>query len=173
MYKFQPKGVGSMGKNNMKMKGSPIPLEYITLSHLHQVSHGDVAVVSVRNGNGNRLYDTGMTPVDSIPTNQNCNGYFSISSADKTNFYATTSQLDAQTWINVLHNARQECITTKMGHSKKPISREVDYVNRMGKRIVEQKKRISDLIRKKELEEVELICLQGGGSAGTPRGYFG
>eukprot|EP01083_Nonionella_stella_P016604 46391_1 len=162
LYKFQPRRAGSMGKNDMKMKGSPVPLQTISLSHLKQKSHGTVSI-STTNYDG---------VLEEVPTKLNCNGYFSITSS-KTTYYATETQLDAQTWINVLHNARQESITSKMGHSKIPVRREVEYVNMMGKKIVDQKKRIADLIKRKEMDEVEMICLQGGSGGPDPRGYFG
>lgn len=166
LYKFQPKNSLSPGQENMKMKGSPIPLGTMTSTTLQQQTHGIVSSTDKNKG----LNDT-FNGLDSIPTQPSCSGYFSINSNSKTSYYATDSQLDAQTWINVLHTARQECITQNMGHSKIPISREVEYVNMMGKNIVERKKRISDLMKKKELEEVEMMCLNGGSS--NPRGYYG
>eukprot|EP00551_Chaetoceros_affinis_P011445 CAMPEP_0203681234 /NCGR_PEP_ID=MMETSP0090-20130426/42231_1 /ASSEMBLY_ACC=CAM_ASM_001088 /TAXON_ID=426623 /ORGANISM="Chaetoceros affinis, Strain CCMP159" /LENGTH=254 /DNA_ID=CAMNT_0050549659 /DNA_START=106 /DNA_END=870 /DNA_ORIENTATION=+ len=164
MYKFKPNNPGSMGKNNMKMKGSPIPLETMRLSSLHQTPSG---VVSSNNTNS-------TIDLDTIPEHDGCNGYFAIDSNTKTSYYATETQMDAQTWANVLHSARQECITQKMGHSKKPLDRNVEYVNMMGKRIIDRNERISNMMKKKELNEVELTCLHGSGAvSGMPRGYYG
>lgn len=174
IYKFQPNSIGSMGKNDMKMKGCPIPLQSITVSSLQRTAYGIITPNPNINQN-TYIHDSSDMMDVTIPIQMNCNGYLTINSNSKTSYYATTTQLDAQTWINVLRDARQECITYNMGHSKRPIGKEVEYVNMMGKRIVDQKQRISDLIRRRELEEVEMICLDGGGvgSGGLPRGYFG
>ena len=154
-----------MGRNNMKMKGCPIDLKSMTVSSLRLANNGST-VISASNT---------KIVLEDIPSFQNCNGYFTITTNGKSKHYATETQLEAQTWLNTLHQARQECITTSMGHSRKPTSRQVEYVNRMGKSIVDRKERITNLIRKKELDEIELMCMNGsGGSASAlPRGYFG
>ena len=152
----------------MKLKGSPIDLKYINVT-------------------SSRLANNGTTVAHheeefEIPSIQNCSGYFTITSGggssssgiSKTNHYATSTQSEASTWVHTLHQARQECITASMGHSKIPICRKVEYVNIMGKKIVERKERIANLIRKRELNEIELMCVNGNGSGGgLPRGYFG
>ncbi len=180
LYKFQPNengngnGNGPDGTKNMKMKmkGSPIPLEQMTLSPLLHLSPSGI-VVSSANAEADMDIDISM-----IPANIHCKGYFAIESSSntktKTCYYATETQLDAQTWINVLHNARQECITQKLGHSKKPTDRNVEYLNKMAKKIIHGKERISNLIKRREMEEVELTCLHGSGTfSGMPRGYYG
>ena len=172
LYKFQPNGSGSMGSNDMKMKGSPMSLELMRLSPLHLTPSRQVVSSTPRDNSNNRIgFDI---DIDAIPTHNNCNGYFAIESHTKTTYYATETQLDAQTWTNVLRTARQESITQKMGHSKIPVDRNVEYVNMMGKRIIERKERILNLMKRKELDEVELTCLHGSGTvSGMPRGYYG
>jgi len=148
----------------MKMKGTPTSLETIRLIPLRRTSLGIQGV----NGNGDDM------DVDGLPIHSSCNGYFAVESNTKMSYYAAETELDAKTWVNILHSARQECITHKMGHSKKPISREVEYANMMGKRIVDRKNRIADSIRKRQLDEVEMTCLHGSGTGmGVPSGYFG
>ena len=157
-----------MGRNNMKMKGCPIDLRSMTVSSLRLANNGST-VISSSGASKNKIV------LEDIPSFHNCNGYFTITAHGKSKHYATETQLEAQTWLNTLHQARQECITTFMGHSRKPMSRQVEYANRMGKSIVERKERITNLIRKKELDEIELMCLNGSGgsTSALPRGYFG
>jgi hypothetical protein len=170
VYKFKPNGHGSMGTNNMRMKGSPIPLETMTTSTLVQSTNGIVSA-DQRNNNNTHHHNN---RIEDIPIQKNSSGYFAITHNTKVTYYATSTQLDAQTWINTIRNARQECITTQMGHSKIPIRKEIEVLNCMGKRIVDQKQRISDLIRRREMEDIELTCLHGGGSSSAlPRGYYG
>lgn len=172
LYKFQPNGKGSMGKNDMKLKGSPIDLQTMTVTSQYLSNNGTTIVSSPTNNNHSHSDRIEMYDVPSIP---NCHGYFTITTKGMTNHYACETQLEARTWINTLHQARQECITTSMGHSKKPLTKQVEYANMMGKSIVDRKERISSLIRNKEMDEVELMCLNGGGTGtgSLPRGYFG
>jgi hypothetical protein len=179
LYKFQPVKHGHIGHNEkMKMKGSPIPLETMSLSSLKQLSQQGgrfVAIDTVTDINSNRR-PTENYIESTIPSHMNCNGYFSITSSSassfsKTTYYATESQLDAHTWVNILHNAKNECIKIKMGHSNVPMDKNVEYANILGKRVLERKKRIKDMIRKREREEVELMCMYG--NTHQPRGYFG
>lgn len=168
LYKFKPKNSNNgntdaaAGNNKMIIKGSPIPLNAMTVSSLTQLS----PYVVGHDGNDHHFFDT----VDVvIPTHPQCNGYFSITSSyssSKTNYYATQTQSDSHTWINILHHAKQESITAQMGHSRKPTSKDVEYCNRLGKNMVERNARVKELLRKKELEEVELVCRGAGGYLG-------
>ncbi len=172
LYKFQPNSKGSMGRNNMKMKGSPIDLKLMNVTPCHLSNNGTTVICSGSNNSNNN-----NSEID-IPRNHNCHGYFTITTkGSKTTLYATQTQIDAHTWTNTLHQARQECITASMGHSKLPVSRQIEYVNMMGKRIVDRKERVANMIKKRELDEVEMMCLNAGGGTvgggGLPRGYFG
>lgn len=175
LYKFQPTctRTRSNGNEKMKMKGSPIPLETISIiSSLKQLSQQGGTYIAIDTNNA----DTDTNSDSTIPSHMNCNGYFSITSSSpssfsKTTYYATESQLDAHTWINILHNAKNECIKIKMGHSNVPMDKNVEYANVLGKRLLERKTRINDMIRKRERDEVELMCMYG--NTHQPRGYFG
>jgi hypothetical protein len=188
LYKYKPNSKNQMTianshshNTNMKLKGSPIPIQNITITPLQRLSHGIISRSTTTTTNTNTNTNTMLT--DNVPTHPRCNGYFSITQRiSKTTYYATETPSDAHTWINILHSAKQECIMNQLGHNghngnSKPKDVKVEYMNVLGKQMVDRKERIRDLIRKKELEDVEFICLNGagvgGGIGGHPRGVFG
>lgn len=137
-------------------KGTPVPVDSM-----------DVFLVI---NNNNNKDDNIARMSNNLPA-----GYttmFCVSTLRKKYYYACTSREQALTWVNSLHEARQEAVRRSMGHAvKDSYPKSWLYFDSLGNSLVQQKYRIENRLQESSLRELEMSNLTEGGP--VPRGYFG
>lgn len=146
------------------VKGSPLPLESIQVEH-----------VSTRNYTSMQdMHDSEMSIyLSNLPNH--IGGCFTLRSPNGTKrYYGTRTREEAQMWVSTLSQQRQECITRNMGHAKDvPYPRRWEYVDLMGKELVERKRRVKEVMERRERREMEMSVFSEGVGGVMPSGYYG
>lgn len=139
-------------------KGSPIQIDAVNVNLIGSTS--DIS-----------FDDQGVAEaLQSLP--RGCDAVFVVSTLRKRHYYATSDRDQALTWVNSLRQARQEAITRSMGHAPSdsyPTS--WIYYDSLGKSLLRSKNRIRAKLEERNLRELEMSSIGGGGS--FPRGYYG
>jgi len=137
--------------NSLSPKGTPILLENVSYVVVRgdNEDHEDILLPDLPNGNGYSI--------------------FSISTFGKTRYYAVSStEQQAETWVNFIRDGRQEVITRSMGHSNVPLPTSWRYFDSLANDLVNSKNRIRKRVEHLERREIEMT----GFIDTSPRGYY-
>jgi len=93
-----------------------------------------------------------------------CSGYFSITTAGDTRYYAVASKEEAHTWINSIRQGRQANIELAMGHDKRPYPESWRYIDAMGEERVNKNGRIKEIMKGSDRREMEMMEFMDGGA---------
>merc|ERR1712151_122846 len=138
--------------NSASPKGTPILLENVSnvavIGDNEEQNYGDILLPDLPNG------------YDSI---------FCISTFGKTRYYAVSStEQQAETWVNFVRDGRQEVITRSMGHSNVPLPTSWRYFDSLANDLVSSRNRIRKRVETLERREIEMT----GFMDSSPRGYY-
>lgn len=97
---------------------------------------------------------------------------FKVSTLRREHHYAVADTEEAMLWVRSVNEARQECITRKMGHASNfPYPKSWTYFDSLGGSLVKSKDRIRQRIEETRLREMEMTDFSDGGP--IPRTYLG
>ena len=161
LYRFKIDGAenGNGPNPEMKIKGTPIPLETILIKPVNKTLFGGLQI------DRNEFI---ALPQD-LPSF--CDGYFSMTSSGETRYYAVSSKEDANTWTNSIRQGRQANIEKKMNHDRAPYPESWKYIDRMGEERVERNGRIKKSMKVDERREMEMMQFMDG-DGGVGRGHY-
>jgi|Transcript_3135 hypothetical protein len=96
---------------------------------------------------------------------------FVVSTFDKTQYFAVSSEEESTTWVNSMREGRQAAITRSLGHSSNvPYPKSWEYFDRLGASLMKRKERIKHKMAEKEME---MTSFDAGSGGSLPRGYYG
>lgn len=99
---------------------------------------------------------------------------FRVSVYGKTQYYAVSDREEAMTWVNSIHQARQESITRIMGHAdKSSYPKAWDYFDRLGDDYIKRKQTIKNRLEEANKRELELTSMLSNNNVPNPRGIYG
>jgi len=126
IYRFE-------SESSSSPKGAPVPLEDI--EHVESTS-----IDSLRN-----MVIENEIIVEQIPPS--CRSLLSIRTFSKVQYFFIEGQ-EASVWVRCIRQAKQECVTRRMGHSRIPYPRNLAYIDQLGEEFLRKNRRM-----KKKLEE--------------------
>lgn len=168
LYRFQSDKNAPTNASSSKLKhnGCPLPIKTMqakTLSHRNHDRNNEIH------------FDQVSALTTHLPSF--CDGYWTVTSQDKTHYYAVSTPQEAQVWVHSIQERRQEVITQELGHSPMTYPEVWKHIDDLGRKKWESKQRIKTMIERQQRREMELVAMGDGIGSGAggpmPSGYYG